>query len=142
MKLFCKLALVASTLIPCTGALSAQVTVIQNSGCSGSVDCGWSGDGRIGTPLKVGGVGCGMNDQALVSFGIEFAPVPLPAHLGCLKNCVLVSSLLVNFPTDTVVVNIPLDRSLIGGCFVVNCICVTPSPLCLTLARSLRVCVQ
>jgi hypothetical protein len=142
MKVFCKLALVAALAVLCAAPLAAQVTVIANSGCTGSVDCGWSGDGTIGTALKVGGVGCRTGDQALVSFGIENPPIPLPGALTCLPNCVLVSSLLVNFPTDTVVVNIPLDRSLIGGCFAVSCMCVTPSPFCLSLARSLRVCVQ
>lgn len=142
MKNLFRLASIVAVLFAFAPSLDAQVTVIQGSGCTGSPDCAWGGSPMLGQQMKVGGVGCGA-DLPLLSLGIELMPpVPLPAGITCLPNCFLAGSLLVNFPMDTVVFTIPMDRSLVGGSFVVNCACVTASPFCVQFARALRVTIQ
>lgn len=142
MRTLLRLASIGAVLFAFAPTVGAQVAVIQGSGCTGSQDCGWSGNPTLGAQLKLGGVGCGA-DQALLSLGIELMPpVPLPSGISCLPNCVLAGSLLVNFPMDTIVLTIPMDRSLVGSSFVVNCACVRATPFCISFARALRVTVQ
>ena len=142
MRSLLRLASLGAFLFACAPSLDAQVSIIQGSGCTGSPDCGWSGNPMLGAQLKLGGVGCGA-DQALLSLGIELMPpVPLPAGITCLPNCVLAGTLLVNFPIETIVLTIPMDRALVGSSFVVNCACVRASPFCVSFARALRVTVQ